>query len=158
MTDVGDPWDELVAPSTRTPRAVETRDTAQRPTTWSPGAILPEIPPQDGWAFRWVRTASRGLKDDINFEKRTIEGWEPVNVSEFPEIGAKLKIKSSEGHIERGGLILCKMPQELVDQRNAYYQNRTVAEMEGAEQNYMRDSDERMRKVSENRRKVVFGR
>ena len=58
----------------------------------------------------------------------------------------------------RGGLILCKMPQEMVDQRTRYYRDRTIAELNSAEDTYMRDSDERMKKVLEKRRQVVFGR
>ena len=63
----------------------------------------------------------------------------------------------SSGKVEVGGLILCKMPIEMAEQRKDYYQRRTAAEMDSAENSFLRDSDERMRKFAEKQRKTVFG-
>lgn len=158
MTIAADPWDALVEPTTRAPRSVESRSNSERKKVWAPPTMLPDPEPQDGWVFKWVRTGSRGTDDKTNYQKRLREGWEPVNADEHPEMMVMLNIGQHAGHVEVGGLILCKMSQEMVDQRNRYYRDRTLGELEAAESNYMRDSDERMKKVLEKRRKVVFGR
>ena len=120
--------------------------------------MLPDPLPRDGFSFKWVRTGSRGTADKTNYQKRVREGWEPVDVSEYPELVAEVGAEEHAGKVEVGGLILCKMPSEMVEQRREHYARRTTAEVEGADQNYMRDSDERMRKFTEKTRQVVFGR
>ena len=60
--------------------------------------------------------------------------------------------------IESGGLILCKTPLELVEQRNAYYNNQTEAQVQSVDNNYMRENDPRMPLFKEKRSKVTFGR
>ena len=159
MMDVESPWDDLVGPSTRAPRSVETRESSQRKRSWVQASDLPDPIPQDGWVFKWVRTDSMGKPDHKNFQKRRREGWEPVNASDHPEMMTELRATPNpNGHVEVGGLILCKMPQEMVDQRTAYFQDRTKAEMDAADNSYLRDDDERMKKVIEKKRQVVFGR
>lgn len=153
-----DPWDDLEGPSTRTPRSLETRDRDTRARVWSPPTMLPDPQPQDGYVFKWVRVSSRGVDDKINYQKRLREGWEAVRAEDHPEMLMDIGVAQQTGQVEVGGLVLCKMPQEMVDQRTRYYQNRTSAEMESAEENYLREDHEHMRKVRERSRKTVFGR
>lgn len=157
-TETNDPWEALAEPATRTPRSLETRSNSERRKSWVPPTMLPDPEPQAGWVFKWVRAGSRGTDDKTNYQKRLREGWEPVDAAEHPEMMVMLNIGQHAGLVEVGGLILCKMPQEMVDQRTRYYRDRTVAELNSAEDTYMRDSDERMKKVLEKRRQVVFGR
>lgn len=158
MTTVNDPWDVLEEPATRTPRSVESRSNSGRRQSWAPPSILPDPEPQDGWVFKWVRSGSRGTEDRTNYQKRLREGWEPVSADDHPELMVMLNIGQHAGLVEVGGLILCKMSEDMVNQRNRYYRDRARVELEDAEENYMRDSDERMKKVLEKRRQVVFGR
>jgi hypothetical protein len=60
-------------------------------------------------------------------------------------------------NIEVGGLLLCKSPQELVDQRNAHYANQNRQQVEGVDSNYMRQSDRRMPLFSERKSSTSFG-
>lgn len=152
------PWDALEGPSTRTPRSLETREVSARKTVWAPSSMLPDPIPEDGYTFKWVRSESRGVTDKINFQKRRREGWEPVRAEDHPEAIAGIGVEQQTGIVEIGGLVLCKMPTEMVEQRNRYYSDHAREVLDSAEQNYLRDSDERMRKVVENKRKVVFGR
>ena len=62
----------------REPRDLESRETDAREKAWEPASILPDPEPQDGWVFRWVRTAMVGNLDNMNVSKRFREGWEPV--------------------------------------------------------------------------------
>lgn len=120
--------------------------------------MLPDPMPQDGYVFKWVRTATRNNEDKANYQKRIREGWEPVDAADHPELMMDLNVGQASGKVEVGGLILCKMPEEMAEQRKEYYQRRTAAEMDSAENSYLRDSDERMKKFMEKQRKTVFGR
>lgn len=159
MTDGRLPWDDLAGPSTRTPRAVEGRETSQRTREWREPTLIPEIPPRDGWVFKWVRVANRDKDDPSNLNKRRREGWEAVRLEEFPWLAELLMLDTNTGNIETGGLLLCKMSEEMVAQRNRYYLNRARAQRSSAEESYMRDNGEiAMRKHLERRQQVFTDR
>ena len=44
--------------STRAPRELETREKAERPKQWMPPKLLPDPHPEEGYAFRWIRTST----------------------------------------------------------------------------------------------------
>lgn len=156
---MNDPWESLEEPSTRTPRSLETRDTSQRKKSWQPPQLLPDPTPQDGYVFKWVRSVfDRNRDDKANYNKRLREGWEPVQVQDHPELMMEIGVTQTSGIVETGGLILCKMPTEFAQQRQAYYQDRTNQILESAEESYLRDDNEVMKKHVEKRRRVVFGR
>lgn len=154
--EADDPWEALAAPSTRTPRSQELREKSARKRTWTEPSILPDLPERDGWVHKWVRCEARNVPDKTTYGKRLREGWEPIDLAEYPEL------QDVEGHrrgkLEIGGLIACRMPTEMVEQRKAYLQKRTKDEETSAEEHYLRDSNEVMRKVAERKRSVVFGR
>lgn len=142
MTDGRYPWDDLGGQSTRTPRAVEGRETTQRTREWREPTLIPEIPPRDGWVFKWVRVANRDKDDPSNLNKRRREGWEAVRIEEFPWLSDLLMTDVNVGNIETGGLLLCKMSEEMVAQRNRFYLSRARAQRTSAEESYMRDNQE----------------
>lgn len=152
------PWDALEEPSTRTPRSSETRDKSARKTVWAPSSMLPDPDPEDGYVFKWVRSETRNVTDKTNFQKRRREGWEPVRAEDHPEAVAGIGLEQATGLIEIGGLVLCKMPAEMVEQRNRYYADHARAVLDSAEQTALRDNDERMKKFAEKKRQVVYGR
>ena len=43
------------------------------------------------------------------------------------------------GFIGIEGMVLCEMPEEMVNQRNAYYQNKTDAQMESVKSDLFSD-------------------
>jgi len=153
-----DPWEGLEGPSTRKPRSLETRENTARKRVWQEPSILPDPDPQDGYKFRWVRVSNRGEADEANAQKRAREGWEKVRAEDHPELVANLGNDQVQGFVQVGSLILCKIPEEIVEQRNAYYRDRTNAIETAAEESYMRESSEVMRKVNDNKRRQVFGR
>ena len=157
METESNPWDALVEPATRTPRSLETREHTERKRSWREPTILPDPVPQDGYVFKWCRTGSRGQDDKVTFEKRMYEGWEPINAADHPELVSAMGLKQSSGHVERGGLILCKMTAEMAKQRHDHYQGIAKDQETSAEQHYMRDNHELVKKFQENTRKVVFG-
>ena len=78
------------------------------------------------------------------------EGWEPVKHADHPEVILKADPNSNfkEG-IEIGGLLLCKAPQELMDQRQAYMNEKTRQQTDAVDSQYMNQSDPRMHKFAE---------
>lgn len=143
----------------RTPRDIDTRTTAERPKQWMPPELLPEPDKQAGYAYRWVRTSTLNTADPRNVSAKLREGWEPVAIEEQPKF--KLLVDPNSrfaGSIEIGGLLLCKAPEEFVEQRNAYYANQTQSQTEAVDNNLMRQSDPRMPLFSERKSTASFGK
>lgn len=144
----------------RIPREMQSRSKSERPkVAWSPADLLPEVIQEEGYAYRWIRASSLDKSDPSNLQAKLREGWEPVKVAEQPHLKL-LADKDSpiEGAIQIGGLLLCKAPIEMVEQRNAYYQRSAQQQMEAVDNNLMRENDARMPLFRENHQKVVFGR
>lgn len=144
---------------TRTSRSTEVREMMQRKGGWKQPETLPIPEKEPGMAYRWIRLSTLGEADPRNVAGKLHEGWEPEGVENQPA----LRIHESQdlrfrGNIEIGGLILCKMPQEFVDQRAAYYGNQTKAQMDAVDNNFMNESDPRMPTLfSDKKSKVTFG-
>jgi len=142
----------------RQPRQTKTRDSESRKQEWVPPTQLPDPTPQDGFTFRWIRIAVLGQKDDRNASQRMREGWIPVKANEHPEIVTQYGYEAnSSGNIESGGLLLCKMSTEVVDQRNAYYRNKAKQQLDSVDNNFMRENNPRMPLFSEKRTTVSKG-
>lgn len=146
----------------RTDRQAETRDEEARAKPWTPPQILPDPDPRPGWAHRYVRTSiTAGVPDPMNVSQRLREGWEPCKSEEYPEIMSKIPMlaKTKGGNIEIGGLMLCRMPTEMFEQRKAYYDNLAERQLEGVDNNFMRENDPRMPLLKPERStRVTFGR
>lgn len=156
MPQTANPWDELVEPATRLPRAVETREQGERKRSWVRPSVLPEVDARDGWVHKWVRTDYRGVGDKKNYGSKLREGWEPIDLADYPELRTYAEGRET-GHVEVGGLILCRMPAEIAKERNDSYRNDAIRQERDAEAHYMRDENELIKKFAANSRKVVFG-
>ena len=120
----------------RTARETEVRE--EVPQTWQPASLLPEFTKQDGWSYRWIRVSLMNEPDNMNVSSKMREGWEPVKHSEHPEVILQSDPNSNfkEG-IEIGGLLLCKAPQELMNQRKAYMNEKTRQQTEAVDASYI---------------------
>lgn len=129
----------------REPRASETREETSRKRSWAPASLLPTPDAKDGWQFRWIRTSTHGHLDNTNVSSKFRQGWEPVTSAEHPEIKV-LSDRNSQfkDNIEVGGLLLCKAPMEMVDERNAHYRKAAEDQLSAVENSLMRESDRRM--------------
>lgn len=152
---MSNPWDDLTETTVK-PRSLETREQGARKRTWVRPTGLPNIEPRDGWVHKWVRTDMRNEPDKKNYASKLYEGWEPIDLGEYPELHAFSGGKQS-GHAEIGGLIACRMPSEMVAQRNETYLGTARQQEADAEGHYMRDSNELMKKFANNSRTVMFG-
>lgn len=142
--------------STRAPR--RTREQSERPKVWQPASALPEPDKQPGYSYRWVRVSSLGKADGPNLMSKRREGWEPVRIEEQPQFQGMTDPDSRyKDNIEVAGLLLCKAPTELMQQRNQYYAQKNQAQMESVDNNFMRENDRRMPLFSEKRSTTTFG-
>ena len=142
----------------RASREVDSRAESNRPIMWRPPETLPSVKPHDGWTPRWVRTMTGGQYDGQNISSKMREGYEPCKAVDYPDL---MMHESTEGRfkggIEVGGLLLCRIPTEILKQREAYYASQNRAQMEAVDNNFMRDNDPRISKFSEKSTKVTFG-
>ena len=145
----------------RNSRSAETRDKKTRKKVWQPPSMLdaPDAPP--GYQHRWVRAEVRGHDDRANMSKRIREGFEPVRAEDHPDFDAPtVEDGRHAGVIGVGGLILAKVPEEIVEQRNAYYESKTAEQIQGVDNALMRESNPKMplkRGDMERNTKVEFG-
>ena len=145
-------------PQARSQRAMQTREFDERPKQWMPPSLLPEPDKQPGFTYRWVRISTLNEADSRNLSTRLREGWEPVTVEEQPQFKMLANPRSRlEGCIEVGGLVLCKAPVELMEQRDRYYQGRAGQQMAAVDNNLMSQNDARMPLFKEQRTTHSFG-
>jgi len=143
----------------RLAREVENRESMQRTKTWTPPQTLPAPTPQPGWVFRYIRTSIMGTADPSNTSAKFREGWEPVKAEDHPELMHMTDPSSKfKGNVEIGGLLLCKAPAELMQQRDEYYAQQAKAQLQSVDNNFMRLNDERMPLFSEKKTTVSFGK
>lgn len=129
----------------RTPRTQETRDAGQRTRLWQQPSALPTPEPRDGVSFRWVRTSTLGDADNRNVSMRFREGYTPVRAEDHPELMVISDLDSRfKGNIEIGGLLLCSIPTEIVEDRNDQMAQKAKQQMDSVDRNYLRESDPRM--------------
>ena len=140
-------------------RELETRDKKTRKRAWTKPEVLPTPTPQEGFAFHWVRVSTRGQADPTNVSSKLREGWEPVKAVDHPEIElVSIENRRFKDNVIMGGLMLCKAPVELVQERTEYYQKVTDSQMQSVDNNLMRESDPRMPLFNNRKSEVTFGK
>lgn len=140
-------------------RELETRAVQERPKQWAPPELLPEPDKQPGFAYRWIRVSTLNNADPRNLSAKLREGWEPVKIEEQPKFQLLIDPNSRfKDNIEVGGLLLCKTPEELVHQRNSYYQQQSEGQIESVDNNLMRQNDPRMPLFNERKSSTSFGK
>ena len=143
----------------RIPREVDTRQQDERPKQWQAPELLPEPDKQPGFAYRWIRVSMLNSADPRNLSGKLREGWEPVRAEEQPKFKLLVDPDSRfKDNIEIGGLLLCKTPIELVEQRTAYYEKQTQSQTDAVDNNLMRQNDPRMPLFNERKSSTSFGK
>jgi len=142
----------------RKSRDLETREVSMRPAAWRPPETLPMPDDRPGWKHRYIRLSTLGVPDPSNISSKMREGYEPCKAEEYPEMMMHATTEGRfKGGIEVGGLLLCRIPAEFLEQRADYYDKQNRAQMESVDNTFMRESDPRMPLFAEKRSKVTFG-
>ena len=139
-------------------RELESREKTVRRKSWQRPETLPSPTPEDGWSYRWIRVSTQGNTDATNVSSKLREGWEPVKAADHPEITlVTIENERFADNVVIGGLMLCKAPTELVEERNDYYATQTRSQMNAVDNNLMRENDPRMPLFNDRKTKVTFG-
>jgi hypothetical protein len=145
--------------NTRVTREVENREFSERPKQWMNPELLPEPDKEVGYSYRWVRVSMMGQHDARNLSSKLREGYEPVRIEEQPKFRLLVDPTSRyKDNIEIAGLLLCKIPEEFLDQRKAFFDNQTRQQTEAVDNNFMRQSDARMPLFRERESRTSLGR
>ena len=142
----------------RESRNTDSREAYARPQAWRPPETLPMPDERPGWKHRYVRISTLGTADPGNISSKLREGYEPCKAEDYPELMLHAATEGRfKGGIEVGGLLLCRIPEEFLKQREDYYSKQNRAQMESVDQSFMRENHPLMKKFSERDSKVSFG-
>ncbi len=114
----------------RSSREAGAHDKEARRRPWQPVRKLDTPPAPPGYTYRWIRESMLGAEDRSNVSRRMREGWELVRATDLPaEWADTLPTMDKDGRhagvIYNEGLLLAKIPDETVEERNEYYSNKT---------------------------------
>jgi len=139
-------------------RELDSRETTKRPLSWKAPEVLPMPDDRPGWKHRYVRLSTNGVADPSNISSKLREGYEPCKAEDYPELMMHAATEGRfKGGIEIGGLLLCRIPAEFMDQRAQHFDNLNKSQMESVDNNFLRESNPKMPLFSEKKSNVTFG-
>ena len=142
----------------KTSRASQTRDKVKKPTTWTPPSSLDAPPAPQGYRHRWIRVEVLGFDDTKNMSGKLREGWELVRSDEYPDQDfPSLTTGKYSGVIGVGGLVLARIPEEIAQQREAYYKDQTKQRDEAVNNDVLKEQHPSMPINNERQTRVTFG-
>jgi hypothetical protein len=142
----------------KTPRASQTRSKTERPKVWTPPSALDAPEPPKGFKHRWLRAESLGYDDSKNVQGRIRSGYELVRADEYTE-GQYPSYKEGKyaGIIGHGGLVLARVPEEIVDSRTEYFAQQTKDRNEALDRDLKREQHPSMPIDQKRQTSVTFG-
>ena len=143
----------------KTSRSSQTREKTARRQPWRPPSRLDAPEPPAGFHYRWIRAEVMGQEDKKNVASRMREGYEPVRLEELGDFDAPtVEDGTMKGVVSVGGLLLAKIPKEIVDERNEYFRQQTEDQQEAVDKNLLREQHPSMPIDNPNRQsRVSFG-
>ena len=100
-----------------------------------------------------------GQNDPANMSKRIREGWEPVSAKDHPDFEAPTVDDGKHaGVIGVGGLLLARIPVEIVEQRDKHFRDMTRNQMAAVDNELAREQHPAMPISNPERQsRVTFG-
>ena len=142
----------------RTSRASQTREKTTQKKVWTPPSSLDAHPAPDGYHHRWIRAETMGFDDSKNMAGRIRSGYELVRADAYP--GSEYPVVTEgkyKGIIGVGGLLLAKVPEEIVKSREAYFNSMTQDADDAIENDLMKEQHPGMPINAERQSRVTFG-
>jgi len=138
----------------------EKKDIRNKP--WSPPSSLDAPPAPQGYCHRWIRVESVGFMDSGNVSKKLREGWEFVRAEEVTnEIGDHdypvIHEGKHQGLIGVGGLVLARIPEEIVEQRKQYFKGITADQVKAVDNDILKEQRPEMPVNIDRQSRVTFG-
>ena len=125
-----------------------------------PPTMLDAPPAPEGYNHRWIRAEVRGFDDRKNISARLREGYELARQDEYPDFEAPVVDSGKyEGVLGVGGLLLARIPLETVQERSAYFEERSQDQMTAVDNDMLRENSHSSMKFSkpERQSRVTFG-
>ena len=142
----------------RTSRASQTREKTTQKKVWTPPSSLDAPPAPDGYHHRWIRAETMGFDDTKNMAGRIRSGYELVRADAYP--GSEYPVVTEgkyKGILGVGGLLLAKVPEEIVKSREAYFNSMTQDADDAIENDLMKEQHPGMPINAERQSRVTFG-
>jgi len=125
----------------RTSRDTDSRGKNARRRPWAPPSRLDAPPAPPGYKHRWIRASAGGVEDRTNIAGRIREGYELVRSEDYPDFPTPTVDDGRHaGVISVGGLLLARIPEETVEERNSYYNKRANDQMQAADNELMKSN------------------
>ena len=142
----------------KTSRASQTRAKTAKKTVWTPPSSLDAPPAPDGYHHRWIRAETMGFDDTKNMAGKLRSGYELVRADEYPETDyPTINDGKYQGVIGVGGLLLAKIPDEIVKSRNEYFAKQTKDKNDAIDNDLMKEQHPSMPINNERQTRVTFG-
>jgi len=139
-------------------RESETREKVSRRKPWAPPSQLDAPPAPAGFKHRWIRAETVGQPDQKNVSARLREGWEFVRSDEYPDMEwPTIDSGKWNGVIAVGGLMLARIPEETIAERNSYFNQLTKDKDDAIANDPLKDQHPSMPVSNESRSRVSFG-
>ena len=142
----------------KTSRASQTRAKTEKPKVWTPPSSLDAPPAPDGFHHRWIRAESMGFDDTKNMAGKLRSGYELVRADEYPGSNYPVMTEGKyKGIIGVGGLLLARIPVEIVKSRDEYFNKITQDKDTAIEQDLMKEQHPSMPINADRQTRVTFG-
>jgi hypothetical protein len=142
----------------KTSRASQTRANTAQKKVWTPPSSLDAPPAPDGFHHRWIRAETMGFDDTKNMAGKLRSGYELVREDEYP--GSQYPVINEgkyKGVIGVGGLLLARIPVEIVKSRDEYFNKITQDKDDAVESDLMKEQHPGMPINAERQSRVTFG-
>ena len=142
----------------KTSRASQTREKESRKKVWTPPSSLDAPPAPTGFQHRWIRAESLGFNDSKNIQGRLRSGYELVRSDEYPDSDYPVVEDGKyKGVIGVGGLLLARVPDEIVKQRGEYYAKQHNDKVEALDKDLLKEQHQSMPIDIDRQSRVTFG-
>jgi len=146
----------------RTSRESEVRNKELRKKPWTPPSSLDAPPAPEGFCHRWIRVETMGFQDTANVSKKLREGWEFVRAEEIKNtLGDHdypvIRDGQYAGLIGVGGLVLARIPEEIMKSRAEYFARITQDRMTAIDNDLMKEQRPGMPINIDRQSRVTFG-
>tara|TARA_R100001015_G_C4606040_1_gene161099 strand:+ start:196 stop:672 length:477 start_codon:yes stop_codon:yes gene_type:complete len=146
----------------RTSRQSNSREQSTRAKSWTLPSSLDAPAAPKGFIHRWIRTEVAGFEDTSNVSKKLREGYEFVRADEYKdEITEKaypvIAKGEYQGCIGIGGLVLARIPEEVLKQRSEYFARMTQDQINAVDNDLMKEQNPAMPINIDRQSRVTFG-
>ena len=138
-------------------RASQTKVKEQK-KVWTPPSSLDAPPAPDGFKHRWIRAESMGFDDSSNMSAKLRSGFELVRADEYSDVDyPTINDGKYKGVIGVGGLLLARIPDEIVESRKEYFAQQTQDRNDAIDNDLMKEQHPSMPINNDRQTRVTFG-